>query len=91
MSGQLPVTKESQQGAPAAICWLDWHDTDGMGQTARLNRLTAWLIEAERLHLRQASLYGLRLPGITVDAGHGVAHLHHCLDELTRWGTRESA
>jgi uncharacterized protein (DUF58 family) len=45
---------------------------------ARLSRLTAWVLQADRLGLD----YGLRLPGKEIAMGHGAAQRRRCLEAL---------
>jgi uncharacterized protein (DUF58 family) len=61
---------------------LDWHDAAGTGNAdARLARLAAWVLEAER----QGLTYGLRLPGQVFERGHGDAHRRELLKALALW------
>ncbi len=48
------------------------------GVEARLSRLCAWVLQADRLGLD----YGLRLPGNEVRPGSGEAHKRRCLEAL---------
>lgn len=52
------------------------------GLEARLSRLTAWVLEAER----SGTDYALELPGTTLPAGRGAAHRTSALDALARVG-----
>jgi len=58
--------------------WLDWHLAGTANPDLRASRLTAWLLQAERLGLD----HGLRLPGITIEPGQGSAHRQRCLEAL---------
>jgi uncharacterized protein (DUF58 family) len=61
---------------------LDWHDAAGAGDAdARLSRLAAWVLEAERQGLN----YGLRLPGVALDRSQGDAHWRELLKALAEW------
>lgn len=62
--------------------WLDWDACEGDTET-RLSRLTGQVIEAGR----HGSSFGLRLPGLAVQPGHGSVHWHRCLRALALWGT----
>ena len=58
--------------------WLD-HAHTGLGDLeTRLSRLTAWVLQADRLGLD----YGLRLPGKEIAMGHGAAQRRRCLEAL---------
>lgn len=58
--------------------WLDLAQTGGRDLEHRLSRLTAWVLQAERL----GASYGLRLPGRTIRPGNGPAHKRDCLEAL---------
>ena len=45
---------------------------------ARLSRLCAWLLQADKLGLS----YGLRLPGLQIKPSSGEAHKRQCLEAL---------
>jgi uncharacterized protein (DUF58 family) len=61
---------------------LDWHDAAGAGDAdARLARLTAWVLEADRGGL----VYGLRLPGLRLAPGRGDGHRRELLKALALW------
>jgi uncharacterized protein (DUF58 family) len=58
--------------------WLDLAQA-GPGDTeARLRRLTAWVLQADKL----GQHYGLRLPGQRIEPGAGEAHKRRCLEAL---------
>jgi uncharacterized protein (DUF58 family) len=80
-SGQL-VSRENSADASREL-WLDWQASAGAGSDteARLSRLTAWLIAAERLGLA----YGLRLPGQQLAPDRGELHLRSALQRLALW------
>lgn len=62
---------------------LDWGALpDGLGVEARLSRLTAWLLVAERSSQR----YALKLPTQHFTLGSGQPHLHRCLCALAFYG-----
>ncbi|ULH16272.1 DUF58 domain-containing protein [Deinococcus sp. KNUC1210] len=69
--------------APAAsLLTLDWDDTRALDSTeARLSRLTAWVLEAER---RNAA-FVLRLPGVVLDAPVGSGQVRRALELLARY------
>ena len=58
--------------------WLSPERTGLQAPEARLSRLTAWVLEAERLGLD----YGLRLPGQEIAPDHGAAQRQRCLQAL---------
>ena len=58
--------------------WLSPERTGLQDPEARLSRLTAWVLEAERLGLD----YGLRLPGQEIAPDHGTAQRQRCLQAL---------
>lgn len=51
----------------------------------RLSRLTAWVLEAERMQRP----YALQLPGIDIAASSGEAHRQHCLHALAMHGLHD--
>lgn len=75
--GTPPWVRETE--APLAQdLWLDWRDTPGRDVEARLSRLTAWVLAAERL----GQPYGLRLAGREIAPSLGAAHRQACLEAL---------
>lgn len=77
-----------EQGTPLSVrethapagrqLWLDWAATHGATTEARLARLTAWVLAAERAH----SPYGLRLAGIETPPALGAEQRQLCLERL---------
>lgn len=61
--------------------WLDWQQCHGLAPEARLARLTAWVLLAEKGQAR----HGLRLPGLELPPDHGDAHQRRCLEGLALW------
>jgi uncharacterized protein (DUF58 family) len=62
---------------------FDWDDLPaGMGDEARLSRLTRWLLLAQEAGVS----YGLRLPGSSLSFGSGREHLARCLQALALHG-----
>lgn len=61
--------------------WLDWQSCHPLAPEARLGRLCAWILEAERLDAE----FGLRLPGVELGLGHGQTHRLQCLQALALW------
>ncbi len=78
-SGEL-VSRETSQVAAREL-WLSWSDTQVAGTEARLSRLAAWVLAAEREGLAS----GLQLPGKELPPGLGEAHRRTALDLLGRW------
>jgi uncharacterized protein (DUF58 family) len=66
-------------GAAGAELWLDW---SSLARTPdpeqRLSRLAGWILAAEQA----GAAYGLRVPGVELAPGRGVAHCSACLQSL---------
>lgn len=75
-SGQLRV-REYEAGVAQELV-LDWHTLPGLGTEARIRRLAAWVVEAERQGRRSR----LVLPSGVLGPGRGAAHRHACLEAL---------
>lgn len=60
---------------------LDWHAARGADTEARLARLAAWVLTADR----EGHAYGLQLPGVTLPSAQGDAHRRSALDALALW------
>jgi uncharacterized protein (DUF58 family) len=58
--------------------WLDYIACGTLEHEAKLSRLTAWVIAADKL----GSNYGLRLPGREIKPASGEAHRRACLEAL---------
>ncbi|MBT9466734.1 DUF58 domain-containing protein, partial [Hydrogenophaga sp.] len=58
--------------------WLDHAQCGGAGLEARLSRLTAWVLMADR----QGLDFGLRVPGRDIAPDQGPAHRARCLEAL---------
>ncbi len=71
------VSRDAQQAQRQAL-WLDPALTSLADPEARLSRLAAWVIQADRLGVE----YGLRLPGVEIAPDTGAAHRHRCLEAL---------
>ena len=72
------VSRDTQPASARQSLWLA-HDHTGLQDLeARLSRLTAWVLLADRLGLE----YGLRLPAATVAPGSGSAQRLRCLEAL---------
>ena len=71
------VSRDAQQSQRHEL-WLDTAHTGLADPEARLSRLTAWVLQADRLGLN----FGLRLPGREIAQGNGPAHRRNCLEAL---------
>lgn len=78
----LPLWVRETEAPLARDLWLDWRDTQGRDAEARLSRLTAWVLAAERL----GQPYGLRLPGRETLPSLGATHRQACLEQLAGFG-----
>jgi uncharacterized protein (DUF58 family) len=58
--------------------WLDFAQAGAGDREARLSRLTAWVLQADKLGVD----YGLRLPAQEIAPGSGEAHKRRCLEGL---------
>jgi uncharacterized protein (DUF58 family) len=61
--------------------WLDWKDCGALPSEARLSRLAAWVLAAQRA----GAEYGLGLPGTSIDPAEGEAQRRRCLEALALW------
>jgi uncharacterized protein (DUF58 family) len=61
--------------------WLEWQACTGLDDEARLARLTAWVLAAERA----GADFGMRLPDVEIEPGQGDAHRGRCLEALALW------
>lgn len=75
-SGEL-VSRDAQRSQSLEL-WLDAAATGLADPEARLARLAAWVLQADRLGLE----YGLRLPGRHIAPDSGAAHRRACLEAL---------
>ncbi|ARU04809.1 hypothetical protein CCO03_09065 [Comamonas serinivorans] len=74
------VSRDGQASRQRQL-WLDWARCGNLDPEARLSRLTAWTLQADKLGLP----YGLRLPGRELQPGQGAAHRVACLKALALW------
>lgn len=72
------LVSRDQENPQRQELWLDHARCGAPDHERRLSRLTAWVIEAERLGLD----YGLRLPGRQIEPGQGDTHRRECLEAL---------
>ena len=78
-SGEL-ISRDSSTPSQQQL-WLDWQLGGSGDAEARLSRLTAWVLEADR---RDAA-WGLSLPGREIEIGQGTAHRQQGLQALALW------
>lgn len=78
-TGEL-VSREGRESARREL-WLDWTAARQPDTEARLSRLAAWVLLAER----QGLAYGLRLPGLELPPANGAPHRHATLSALATW------
>jgi uncharacterized protein (DUF58 family) len=78
-TGEL-VSRETSASVAREL-WLDWQATQTSGTEARLSRLTAWVLLADRTGLA----HGLRLPGVEYPPDLGDAHRRRSLEALALW------
>jgi uncharacterized protein (DUF58 family) len=71
------VSRDTQHAQRYEL-WLDYAKAGGADVELRLARLTAWLLQAERLGVD----YGLRLPRQEIRPGSGERHKRRCLEAL---------
>lgn len=77
-SGRGNLVSRDAQTAQRQELWLDHASCGALGLEARLARLTAWVLLADRLGLN----YGLRLPGRVIPPEHGAGHRNRCLEAM---------
>jgi uncharacterized protein (DUF58 family) len=78
-SGEM-VSRETAAASGREL-WLDWQTAQAPDTEARLSRLAAWVLAADR----QGLVHGLRLPGRELPPGQGEAHRREALDALALW------
>ena len=76
-------------GDRAEELWLDWAAIPASvaDVESRLSTLTRWVVDADAAHYR----YGLRLPGVAIPLGHGLAQRRRCLEALALYGAGNGA
>lgn len=79
--GLAPWVRDTESPL-ARDLWLDWRDAQARDVEARLSRLTAWVLAAERL----GQPYGLRLAGQEIAPSLGMTHRQACLQALAGFG-----
>jgi uncharacterized protein (DUF58 family) len=66
---------------------LQWDDVLNLNTIEeRLSQLCRWIVEADKKNV----VYSLQLPSHTIETGIGLAHQHHCLESLARFGLKKN-
>ncbi|WP_332812995.1 DUF58 domain-containing protein [Ramlibacter sp.] len=71
------VSRDTQQAQRREL-WLDFARAGAVDGEARLSRLAAWVLQADKLGVD----YGLRLPGLQIPPDAGEGHRRRCLEAL---------
>jgi uncharacterized protein (DUF58 family) len=71
-------TKQFEGTGGSGTLEFDWSELSGIGTEARLARLAAWILAAER----ETRAFSLRLPGTDLPAGSGAGHRRTALTAL---------
>ncbi|MCB1700099.1 MAG: DUF58 domain-containing protein [Halioglobus sp.] len=79
--GQGLQTKQYGAYASRSV-WLDWEMFPGAGVEQRLSYLCHWVLQFEKRNEE----YGLRLPGLVIEAGVGERHRDRVLQALALYG-----
>jgi len=79
-TGAELVSRDTSTSARHEL-WLDWSACAPLGAEARLSRLAAWTLAADRADAD----FGLRLPGLEIAPGDGDAQRTRCLESLALW------
>jgi uncharacterized protein (DUF58 family) len=83
--GQGPLVKRFN-GKGASKLMLNWDDVSHLHNTEKcLSQLCQWALSAEMQNIH----YGLMIPGVHIDPGHGDHHKHYCLESLAGYGLDE--
>lgn len=70
-------------GQSGASFYLDWHSLKGSDTEHKLSLLCQAVLKAQQLNL----IYGLKLPGKTIEPGTGQIHKNRCLKTLALFRT----
>ncbi len=77
----LLVKQFSGKGSRTLI--LSWESVSHINDIeSRLSQLCYWILLAEQTSIH----YGLEIPNISIEPGHGLLHKEQCLKELARYG-----
>jgi uncharacterized protein (DUF58 family) len=79
-TGAELVSRDTRTSARQEL-WLDWAACGGLAPEARLSRLVSWTLAAHRADAD----WGLRLPGLEVEAADGDPQRARCLEALALW------
>jgi uncharacterized protein (DUF58 family) len=79
-TGAELVSRDTSVSARQEL-WLEWSACAGLAPEARLSRLTAWTLAADRA----GTDFGLRLPGHELAPDGGEAQRRRCLETLALW------
>lgn len=71
------VSRDNQQAQRREL-WLDFTRAGSADTEARLSRMAAWVLQADKLGVD----YGMRLPGQQIAPDSGEAHKRRCLEAL---------
>ncbi|GBU14915.1 membrane protein [Polaromonas sp.] len=71
------VVRDTQQAQRHEL-WLDFRQAGPLGTEAKLSRLCAWVLQADKQNLD----YGLRLPALEIKPSSGPVHQRQCLEAL---------
>ncbi len=83
-AGQRPLLVKQFSGGARLELQLYWSLTpEHASLESRIGILAGWVLAAEN----DGASYGLRLPGQEIQAGHGEAHRHRCLEALALFQT----
>lgn len=83
-----PMLTKQFSGMDGGEIHLDWNTLPAeLGTEARLSRMTAWIVAAERRGLA----FSLALPGARIATGRGSEHSANCLRRLALFGTDVAA
>ena len=80
-TGAELVSRDTSTSARREL-WLDWSACGHLPAEARLSRLAAWTLAADRADAD----YGLRLPGVDIAPADGATQRGRCLEALALWG-----
>jgi uncharacterized protein (DUF58 family) len=69
-------------GADTSSQWFDFDAIADPDTEARLSTLSTWVVRADRT----GEDYGLRLPGLEFEPGHGDEHRRRCLEAMALFG-----
>jgi len=76
-SGNGLVVRDTAQ-SNTLVLWLDFMQAGKADKEQKLSRLCAWVLAADK----QAVVYGLRLPSVSIPPASGEVHKRQCLEAL---------